>query len=316
MYTRDNYISAKEEIERRRINAVSVAEARNEELCLRSDAIKRIDEELRNTGLMLFRTACCGGDITPIRERNEELMKERGRILVSLGYPEDYTDVHYTCEKCSDTGFVGTKMCSCLRSLLLVKNIASSGMGHLIEKQSFDNFDLEWYKTSSEEDYNRMCHNLSVAKAFANSFGRNKGNLLLIGSTGTGKTHISTAIAKEVINDGYSVIYDSVQNIIGDFETDKFKSGYDSSEPLGTKYLECDLLIIDDLGTEFSNQFTVSVLYNLLNTRQNRGLSTIISTNLTAEELGGKYEGRIYSRIIGSDYRVLFFSGKDRRIFK
>ena len=116
MYTRDNYISAKEEIERRRINAVSVAEARNEELCLRSDAIKRIDEELRNTGLMLFRTACCGGDITPIRERNEELMKERGRILVSLGYPEDYTDVHYTCEKCSDTGFLPSGVaCNCYK---------------------------------------------------------------------------------------------------------------------------------------------------------------------------------------------------------
>ena len=316
MYTRDNYIAAKAEIERRRINAINVAEERNAFLSERSEAIRKIDDELRGTGLLLFRTACSGGDITPIQARNEELMNKRAELLVSLGYPEDYTDVHYTCEKCSDTGFVGTKMCSCLRSLLLIKNIASSGMGHLIEKQSFDNFDLDWYKTSSEEDYNRMSHNLSVARSFAKSFGKNRGNLLFIGSTGTGKTHLSTAIAKEVILEGYSVLYDSVQNIVGDFETDKFKSGYDKSEPIATKYLECDLLIIDDLGTEFASQFTVSVLYNLLNTRQNRGLSTIISTNLTAEELGGKYEGRIYSRIIGSDYRVLFFSGKDRRIFK
>lgn len=315
MYTRENYLSAKAEIEARRISAINTAEARNLEVREKSEAIRKIDEELRGTGLLLFRTACSGGDITPVRERNEALMAARRKLLITLGYPDDYTEVHYTCKRCSDTGFVDTRLCSCLRELMFTKNIASSGMGHLIEKQSFENFDLEWYRKSSEEDYRRMGQNLAAARAYAESFGADSGNLLLIGTTGTGKTHVSTSIARVVISRGYSVIYDSVQNIISDFESDRFKSGYGYSEPISGKYFECDLLIIDDLGTEFINQFTVSTLYNLLNTRQNRGKSTIISTNLSADELAGKYEGRIYSRIVGSDYRVLFFSGKDRRVF-
>ena len=314
MYTRENYRLAKEEIEARRLSAVALADARNAELRLMSPEIAEIDSELTGTGLLLFRTACEGGDITPIKERNQELMARRRALLVKLGYSEDYTDVKYTCPICSDTGFVDTKMCRCLKELLITKNIASSGMGRLIERQSFETFDLEWYR-DDEENYRRMQNNLATAKSFAESFPSRRGNLLLIGTTGTGKTHISTSIAKAVISQGYDVLYDSAQNIVAEFENDRFKSGYGPREASSDKYMECDLLIIDDLGTEFVNAFTVSCLYNLLNTRQNRGLSTIISTNLSAEELAKKYEGRIYSRIVGSEYKVLFFKGRDHRIF-
>ena len=314
MYSRENYILAKEEIEKRRNNAISTAEARNLELQSKYDSIRAIDAELSGTGLKLFKLACSGADITSVKERNTRLVNARRELLVSLGYPEDYTDVKFTCAACSDTGFVGTKMCSCLKELLLHKNILSSGMGSLIDRQSFDNFDLNWYRTG-EDDYKRMSRNLAAARDFAEKFGTKQENLLLIGSTGTGKTHLSTSIAKEVISRGFDVLYDSAQNIITAFENDRFKSGYGQKERESEKYFECELLIIDDLGTEFINQFTVSTLYNLINTRQNRGVSTIISTNLSAEELGAKYEGRIYSRIIGCDYKVLFFSGRDHRIF-
>jgi DNA replication protein DnaC len=313
MYTRENYAISKAEIEKRRFDAIATAEERNKELSLISPEIREIDAELSGTGLLLFKTACMGGDITPIRERNTALMAKRRKLLVALGYPEDYTDVHYTCKECSDTGFVGTKMCTCLKQLLITKNIQSSGMGNLIDKQSFDNFNLGAYRANPEV-YTRMERNLRIAKAFADNFARHHDNLLLIGTTGTGKTHISTAIAKTVISQGFDVLYDSVQNIINDFESDKFRSGYSQSEPVSSKYLECDLLIIDDLGAEFITQFSVSALYNLINTRQNKGLSTIISTNLSAGELAGKYEGRIYSRIIGADYTVLRFEGNDYRI--
>lgn len=312
MYTRENYALAKAEIEKRRLDAIATAEERNQDLALESEEIKTIDKELSKTGLLIFKTACEGGDIDAVRARNTELQERRRAILVKLGYPEDYTEVHYTCKVCSDTGFVGTKMCSCLKQLLITKNIQSSGMGNLIDKQSFDNFNLDVYK-NNPEIHARMERNLKLAKAYADNFASRRGNLLLIGTTGTGKTHISTAIAKAIISQGFDVLYDSVQNIVNDFERDKFKSGY-NSEQTSEKYNECDLLIIDDLGAEFVTQFSVSALYNLINTRQNKGLSTIISTNLSASELAGKYEGRIYSRIIGADYTVLRFEGDDRRI--
>lgn len=313
MYTRENYAKAKAEIEKRRLDAIATVEERNSELAFESEEIRKIDAELSGTGLLLFKTACLGEDITPIRERNAALIKERRALLVKLGYPEDYTDVHYSCKTCSDTGFAGTKMCQCLKELLITMNIHSSGMGNLIDKQSFDNFNLEVYKNDPEV-YARMERNLKIARSFADNFARHTNNLLLMGTTGTGKTHVSTAIAKAVISQGFDVLYDSAQNILNDFEKDKFKSGYNPSESASEKYLECELLIIDDLGAEFVTQFSVSALNNLINTRQNKGLSTIISTNLSAGELAAKYEGRIYSRIIGADYTVLRFEGDDRRI--
>jgi DNA replication protein DnaC len=315
MYTRENYQKIKERIESKRQKAESDADMRRAELGALSPEIKAIDEEMRGVGLEIFRTACAGGDIGAIREKNLALGKRRREIITSLGLPEDYDEPKYSCPLCSDSGFVGTKLCSCFREALTIENIASSGMGRLIERQSFENFDLSSYPEDSD-DRRRAEINLKVAKSFAESFGRAPANLLFVGNTGTGKTHVSTAIAKVVITKGFDVFYDSVQNIISDFEADKFKSGYSASyEPKADKYLECDLLIIDDLGTEFVNQFTVSCLYNLINTRQNRGLSTIISTNLTPQDLKAKYDGRIISRLLGQDYTLLQFTGKDHRIF-
>ena len=313
MYGYENYQKVKNEIEARRLDAIAAADARNAEVRLESTEIREIDDELVGTGLLLFKTACEGRDITPIRERNAELINRRRAALKALGYPEDYTDVKYTCPICSDSGYTGTGICSCFRELLLKENIRSSGIGNLIEKQSFENFDLTKYE--DETVRKRMARNFSVAKSFAEGFGKGEvKNLLLIGPTGTGKTHLSTAIAKTVIELGYEVLYDSAQNIISSFEQDRFRSGYGPYEPKGEKYMECDLLIIDDLGTEFVNQFTVSCLYNLLNTRLNKGLASIISTNLSPEELSRKYEDRIYSRIVGKDSIILLFGGKDNRL--
>lgn len=304
-------------IDNRRAEARARAEQRSFEVRARSAEIARIDEELEKTGPMIFKYAVNGQDITPLKERNQALVAARRRLIASLGLPEDYTDVKYTCTVCNDTGFLeNTKACSCFRALLYKENIKSSGMGRLIEEQSFDNFDLSVYAYDANVKA-KMENVLKSAKEFACDFAKHKGrkNLLLMGSTGTGKTHVSTSIARVLIEGGYYVLYDSAQNIVSAFENDKFRSGYGPYEPEADKYLECDLLIIDDLGTEFINQFTVSCLYNLFTTRRNRGLSTIISTNLAPAELASKYEGRIYSRIVGMDYNVLFFDGKDYRLF-
>ena len=312
MYGYDNYQKVKQLIANRREKAINDAATRDAELRIESREIREIDSELTGTGLLLFKTACAGGDLAPIKERNMALMKRRGEILVSLGYPADYSEIKYTCPICCDTGYEGSKLCSCFREELIKENIRSSGIGNLIEKQSFENFRLDIYK--DEAIKKEMTHNLSEAKKYAAEFSRDSKNLLLIGTTGTGKTHLTTAIARTVIEKGFEVIYDSAQNVVAAFEYDRFKSGYGQYEARGEKYLECELLILDDLGTEFSNQFTVSCLYNLLNTRINKGLPTVISTNLGAGELLSRYEDRIYSRIIGQDTIILRFLGKDNRL--
>ncbi len=314
MYTRENYNKIKERIENKRIAAECAADMRRSELARRSPEIGEIDKTMRGVGLEIFRAACSGQDLAPIREKNLALGKRRREIMLSLGYPEDYDMPKYSCPLCSDTGFIDLKMCSCFKEALTLENIASSGIGRLIEKQSFENFDLSLYGEGTDA-YKKAAFNLKIAKAFVKNFGKIYDNLLISGNTGTGKTHLSTSIAKEIITRGFDVLYDSAQNIISDFEADKFRSGYSPAyEPKGEKYLECDLLIIDDLGTEFSSQFTISCLYNLINTRQNKGLSTIISTNLSPERLKSEYDGRIASRILGEDFTLLHFEGKDHRI--
>lgn len=313
MYARENFRKAKDIIEERRLRAAAEAEARNLEVASRSEDIRLIDAELRNTGMLIFKTACAGGDISPIRERNLFLSEERRRALKKLGLPEDYTEVRYTCPECSDTGYSGGKICKCLKELFILENIKSSGIGKLIEKQSFENFDLNRYSDDSET-YERMKHNLEAAKRFVDNFGSGSSTLLFTGDTGTGKTHLTTAIAKALIEKGVEVLYDSAQNIVSAFEYDRFKNAYGQEEPKGEKYLSAEMLIVDDLGTEFVNQFTVSAIYNLINTRQNKGLFTIFSTNLKPAEVVRKYDDRIYSRLFGAETEILVFLGDDNRL--
>lgn len=316
MYKSDSYNRAKEIIDNRRSEARNLSIRRTQELELLSPELKKIGEELRSIGPMILKTACEGGDIAPIKERNLKLNEERRALIKALGYPEDYTEVKYTCPKCQDSGYIDIKMCSCLKELLFTEGIKASGIGRLIEEQSFDNFDMEIYADS--ETRRRMEKIVSGIREFANEFdGKFRGkNLMLMGKTGTGKTHMSTSVARVVISKGYSVIYDSAQNIINDFENDRFHSGYGRQETVSDKYLECDLLIIDDLGTEFTTPFSVSCLYNIFTTRRNRGLSTVVSTNLSAEDIMKKYDDRICSRIIGSDYITCVFAGSDYRLRK
>ena len=314
MYSYENFEKVKEELAARRQNALTEAENRALKLRDESETVKAIDEELSQTGLLIFKAACKKEDISPIKERNQELQKKKKEAIKALGYPEDYAKVKFACATCSDTGYTETgAMCSCFKEALVKATIASSGMGLLLEKQSFDNFDLSSLEQQKAEIMKRT---LRMAKEFAEGFPKDKSTLLLLGKTGTGKTHVSSAIAKTVIEKGFDVIYDSTQNILNDFENERFKSNYGQKDYHCEKYLECDLLIIDDLGTEFTTPFNLSCLYNLLNTRQNRSLPTVISTNLSPEDLAKKYEDRIYSRIIGRDSKILRFEGKDKRIHR
>ena len=161
-----------------------------------------------------------------------------------------------------------------MRQLLVEAGYRSSGLGNLLKKQKFDNFSLHFYNGEDKEAAETA---LSVAKKFAADFDKTHASLLFVGGTGLGKTHLSSAIAKTVIDRGYDVLYTSAVNMLSEFERVKFRGEQDETD----RYFLAELLIIDDLGAEFISQFSVSALYNLINTRQNKGRSTIISTNWT-----------------------------------
>ncbi len=320
-YNKDNYIRIRQQYADKNLRAKNEAQARTRELHMQYPELEKIDRVLAETGLSILKEAAKGKEgleerIEAIKEGNKSLLEARGAYLQSIGYPADYTAVKYECEKCSDTGFVGTKMCDCLRRELVLAGYESSGIGGLIRTQSFDSFSLDYYKRTPNELRN-MQMILDTCKAYAERFSEGNGeSLFFCGTTGLGKTHLSTSIAKVLIERGFDVVYDSAQNIISDFEFERFGRGYgDDSESRTDKYFECDMLIIDDLGTEMANQFTVSCLYNIINTRINHSKSMIISTNLAQNEIRERYSDRITSRLFG-DFMVMKFAGKDIRLQK
>ncbi len=304
-----------EELARRRNQAETDAEAHRAAFHARSADARELDAALARTGMRIFEAAISGVDveakIAAIRRENEEMLAARRELLATLGLPADYTDPHYTCPKCCDTGYVMTTMCDCCREMLRLEGFRRSGLGAQIDRQTFDNFSLDYYR-SSEEDYRRMETNLRVAREFAEHFAPGKENLLMMGGTGLGKTHLSTAIARKVIESGHDVVYESVLTVFADFEYDRFRNSYSAEPGRAERYMNAELLILDDLGSEFGNQFTVSCLYQLINTREVKGLSTIVSTNLTPQEMMERYDGRLTSRFFGN-YRILQFVGSDIR---
>ena len=203
-----------------------------------------------------------------------------------------------------------------MRRDLILAAYESSGLGELMKTQRFETFDISFYE-NDEDSYRRMQENFSLLHNYAHNFTTKAESLILVGPTGLGKTHLSTSVARCVIDLGYDVYYTSSIDMMADFKQAQFSSGEERREASEgvARYTECDLLIIDDLGTETINQFSTSCLYTVLNNRINLKKPTIISTNLTASELKGKYTDRIASRIIG-EYSPLVFSGTDIRLQK
>ncbi len=301
---------------RKRKLAEERANARRAQLHALFPEVKEIDAALSRTGLAIFSAAAMGEQgiearIAELKKSNEELLAARAAVLTSNGYPADYSDVKYECELCHDEGYRDGVMCSCMRRALIAATFESSGVGSLVTRQNFGNFDISYYTGADRE---QMSNVYESVRAFASDFSEKNGrNLLFIGKTGLGKTHLSSAVAKEIIERGFDVVYESAQNIFSDFEYERFSKSYNSGEEDRTrKYFSCDLLIIDDLGTEMVNQFTASCLYNIINTRMCAGRSMIINTNLGKDELFTKYADRITSRLFG-EFEICLFVGKDVR---
>ncbi|MBR6557414.1 MAG: ATP-binding protein [Clostridia bacterium] len=315
-FNRENYRKIRTEYAEKPHVARAAADAKRDELWKKVPGVAEIDRQLSATGLKIFSAAGAGREglddkLAALKSENKALREERARLLAEAGYPADYSDIVYECDKCSDTGFSDGQMCACMKRALTLAGYESSGIGDLIKTQSFDNFSLDYYKGEdraiAELIFRKMKH-------YAETFNPDRAdNILFVGNTGLGKTHLSTASAKVIIDRGYDVVYDSAQNIFFDFENERFHSSRNTEIGDATdRYFDCDLLIIDDLGTEMASAFTVSCLYNIINTRQNRNKPTIISTNLDSAELRRRYSDRITSRILG-EFFPFFFKGNDIR---
>ncbi len=321
-YGKETLLKATQTLEARRSKAQRIQLARHMEVTEKIPEIAKYEAQLSASGLAVVKALGMGKDA-------KEYIDELARINLTVqdfirtalkenGYPEDYLETPYTCKKCEDTGFVGGYICKCRTELL--KSISKEGLSKVspCKECSFDNFDVSYYPTEAIGDTNitprsRMNDILEYCKCYAEDFDTESESLYLHGATGLGKTHLSLAIANTVAEKGYKVIYDSAQNILSSLEREKFSSNNTGGRE--REILDCDLLIIDDLGSEFSTQFTVAAVYNIINTRLNRSKPVIISTNLTGQELEAKYTQRITSRIIGG-YVSLLFLGKDIRQIK
>ena len=270
-----------------------------------------IETRLQQKSAKLALTLLSGGSAaTELKNEIEMLNKSREAFFKAANFKNE---PKYTCKTCSDTGYKNSVLCSCVKEI--ATNLCYSQFSNEmpIKESTFQNFDISLYPQDKNEigvcPRNKMGAVLEAAKNFVTNYPSGE-NLLLTGDCGLGKTHLSLAIANEIIAKDYNVIYGSAQNLINEVSRETFdRSG--STEKIDS-LISCDLLILDDLGTEFSTPLSTSVVYNIINTRLLRGLSTIISTNLTMPEISKTYSGRIASRIVGS-YKICTFFGDDIR---
>lgn len=319
---------AREALEQRRADNAAEQQRRLSLVYARDPEIEQIDLRLRRQMAELVRlTVSRTPDLTEklelLKRDNLELQAERAERLTALGRPIDWLDEIVSCPICRDTGMDGAQPCRCLKKLYnqaLTKEL-SALLRH--GDESFERFDLSLYDEQPLEGSTvsprfAMERIFAQCRKFADSFPDVSSNLLFQGGTGLGKTYLSACIARVVADKGYSVCYDSAASALEAFEAQKFARDPETAEAAAARVrrmLDCDLMILDDLGTEMVTSVTVSALYTLINSRLNAGKKTIISTNCTDEELLRKYTPQICSRIKGEFLRLPFV-GRDIRLLK
>ncbi|MCR4693740.1 MAG: ATP-binding protein [Pseudobutyrivibrio sp.] len=297
---------------------------RTDELYSAVPTLHQLDAEVSNISISSITSMLDGGDaystLNASRQKLAELKAKRDSLITSAGYPADYLEPPYDCPDCKDTGFIDGKRCHCFKQAAINMIYKQSNISTILSKENFDSYDInlysEDYRESEDGPSARDSAQLAyrTAKNFVQNFRTNGGNLLLLGQTGCGKTFLSNCIAKALLDQGHSVIYFTAFELFDIFEKQVFKKDSKVSD-LHEQIFECDLLIIDDLGTEVSNSFTNSKLFECLNERLLRGKSTIISTNFSRNELRDAYSERITSRVL-SCYTDIHLIGEDIRIKK
>ena len=307
-------------IEKRRDNALKLFEKNKISAYNKIPSLIDIDNELSSSGLIISKSiishkANASKIIQDVKENNKELIRKKQQLLKENGFPVDFLSIPYQCKKCNDTGYVDAMPCECLKEILNEYSMQESIRKSQETPHSFENFNIDLYP----EVYNNapckeiMSQVYALCKDYANDFSTNSENLLLLGETGTGKTHLSLSIFKEVSEKGFNVIYMSAPDLFTALEKERFNQQIGAENMYSVT--NCELLIIDDLGSEFITTFTVSALYNIINTRLLNELPTIISSNLNNKEITEKYHERITSRLYGC-YERLLFCGDDIRIKK
>ena len=283
--------------------------------------IKDIDRQLRLTMAKAAQAVFAGGDAERLmlkaKEENLDLQHERQWILDTT-FEEGYLDETPICEKCGGNGYVGSTMCECLRELCRQeqkKELTVLAAG----RENFEQFRLDYYsdQVDARLGYSPraiMEKTFQICKRYAYSFSDQSGNLLFSGNTGLGKTFLSACIARVVADGGHSVVYESAGKLFSVLEKARFE-GSEENRHAADKYSVCDLLIVDDLGTELPGQFVTAALYTLVNDRLLEGKPTIISTNLSTDDLSRRYSPQIASRLRGS-YKRVAFVGEDIRLLK
>ena len=293
-----------------------------EEAYNRIPRLREIDRQLRVTMAMAAQAVFArGGDIqaamNEAKEKNLTLQMER-QELIAANFEEGYLDEAPICDRCGGTGYMGSAMCECLTELCRQeqkKELTFLSAG----QERFDQFRPDYYPDRIDPTYGVSIRTImektfQTCKRYAYSFSDKSPNLLFSGDTGLGKTFLSACIARTVADSGHSVVYESAGHLFAKLERAKFE-GSEEARQDAAKYTACDLLIVDDLGTEMAGQFVTSALYTLINDRLLEHKPTIISTNLTVEDLTRRYSPQIVSRLRGSYVRVPFL-GDDIRVKK
>ena len=321
-YKSEVYQKAINILERRRERATLEANARTLEISQKIPEIDEIQRKLSAIGLSISKLFFRGGDredeVNKLRKASLALQKEKRELLAKNGYDEDELTIKYFCPVCNDTGYYNERMCSCHKELL--KEIQRNSLRKMVplDECTFESFDTRYYPEKAMENgispKEKAERILESCRKYAQTFNSHSPNLMFMGGTGVGKTHLSLAIANVAINKGFSVVYGTSQNILSDLQNENFgrteNLTYEEYDILHT-----DLLIIDDLGTEYATRFSVPCLYNIINTRILQKKPTIISTNYDHDDLAREYNQRILSRIAG-EYSTLILEGNDIRYIK
>lgn len=298
---------------------------RREAIYRRLPRLREIEDELAMLGiqtakLVLQKPAQIAQAAQQLQTAQKSLQAERLQILEDAGLSPKVLEMEYHCTKCQDTGYIGNTPCVCLKRRVMDRIYDQSNVRRIIKQENFDNFDLRLYsdKVSKKEGISpreNATHILRQSLAFVENFPESGENLLLYGATGLGKTFVCSCIAKELLEQGYVVLYLSAGQLFRKLEEIRFSKEEDPErEEWDSEILDADLLIIDDLGTEFATLFTTSELFRLLNDRKLQNKSVIISTNLAPEQITNQYSDRVTSRL--QEYKVLKFFGEDIRVMK